>query len=91
LLGLVLQLQLVFLLLQLLNDGVVKMEWQSIKLGGRPGIEFGLLRNAAAQGAHYRDCQHERHARREEGKSGAENKRIGEQPYHHNLPYQFKN
>ena len=86
-----LHLQLVFLLLQLLDDGVVEMEWQSFQSGRGGGIEIGLGGNVAAQAANHPDGKHEGATRHDQHQRSAQNQRIGQQPYHQNLPYQLKN
>ena len=86
-----LHLQFVLLLLELLDDGVVEMQRQSLELGRGSGAEIGFGGDVAPQRAHQPDGQYKGASGHEEQQHGAQDQRIGNQPYHQNLPYQRKN
>src|SRR5580692_4751939 len=80
-----------FLLLQLLNDGVIEVEWKSFQCGGGRGIEISFLGNAAAQAANYPNGEHECATRDGQHKRSGQKDGIGQHPYHQSLPYQLRN
>src|ERR1700692_4642056 len=91
LLRLILQLQFVLLLLQLLNDGVIQMKRQSFEAGRGAGTQFCLFSNTAAESAHSPNRDQEGGSGGDKREHRPQHQRIGEQPYHQSLPYQFKN
>src|ERR1700728_4747667 len=79
------------LLLELLNDGVVEVKRQSFQRGRGRGFDIGLVHNLLPQAPDEPDARDESSARCDQYHCSAQNQRIGEQPYHQNLPYHRKN